>query len=131
MAYTNFITVRGSIGYSRPYSPVTIEKNTYRHAGFIISHLRAFYTKLFTLVDIKDMQDEEGKWFRAANDVAMYLPMMEMCHKRLAYIPEVSYMYNSNTGLNNHRVKLKEQKGNERKVKAKRAYKELAELLTE
>lgn len=31
-------------------------------------------------------------------------------------------MYNSNTGFNNHRVKLSEQKGNERKVKAKKPY---------
>ena len=50
VAYSNFITVRGSIGYSRPYSDIVIEKNTFRKAGFVISHLRAFYAKLLTLV---------------------------------------------------------------------------------
>jgi hypothetical protein len=38
--------------------------------------LRAFYTKLFTMIDEKDLKDDNGKWFRAANDVAMYMPMM-------------------------------------------------------
>lgn len=46
-----------------------------------------------------------------------------MTHQKMEYIPEICYMYNSNTGLNNHRVKLQEQKGNERKIKAKAPYK--------
>ena len=61
----------------------------------------------------------------------MYLPILEMSHKRVTYVPEVSYMYNSNTGLNNHRVKLREQKGNERKIKTKTAYEEVTSLFTE
>ena len=109
----------------------TIDKNSFRRSAFVISHLRAFYTKLFTLIDEKDLQDEEGNWFRAGNDVAMYLPILEMSHRRVAYIPEISYMYNSNTGLNNHKVKLREQKGNEIIVKSKSPYLELDELFTE
>ena len=88
----------------------------------MISHLRAFYTKLFTLIKEEDLKDEDGHWFRASNDVAMYLPILEMAHRRVNYIPEISYMYNCNTGLNNHRVRRKEQKGNERKIKTKPAY---------
>lgn len=73
----------------------------------MISHLRVFYTKLFTLIEEKDLKSDNGNWFRAANDVAMFFPMMEMSHKRVMYVPELCYMYNSNTGLNNHKVKLK------------------------
>lgn len=40
-------------------------------------------------------------------------------------------MYNSNTGLNNHRIKLHEQKRNEKKVKTKAPYATLDELFTE
>ena len=54
-----------------------------------------------------------------------------MSHTRVTYVPEVCYMYNSNTGLNNHRTKLKEQKGNERKIKTKPAYEGLDTLFTE
>ena len=53
-----------------------------------------------------------------------------MSHQKVLYVPEISYMYNSNTGLNNHRTKLREQKGNERKIKTKKAYKGLNELFT-
>lgn len=84
-----------------------IENNSFRKAGFVISHLRSFYTKLLTLVKDQDLKDDEGNWFRAANDVAMYIPILEMTHKRLIYVAEISYLYNSNTGLNNHRIKLK------------------------
>ena len=48
--YTNFLTPRGGIGYSREYSAPIKKANNYRHAGFVFSHLRAFYTRLFRLV---------------------------------------------------------------------------------
>lgn len=50
LIYTNFITTRGTMGYSRPFPAYIIEKGQFRRTGFSISHLRAFYTKLFTLV---------------------------------------------------------------------------------
>ncbi len=50
--------------------------NSFRKAGFVISHLRSFYTKLLTLVKEEDFHDEQGNWFRAANDVAMYIPIL-------------------------------------------------------
>lgn len=55
----------------------------------------------------------------------MYMPILEMVQKRHAYVPEICYLYNSNTGLNNHRVKLKEQKANDRKIKKKAHYQAL------
>lgn len=61
----------------------------------------------------------------------MYMPILEQTHKKVNYVPEISYMYNSNTGLNNHKVKLKQQKGNEKKVKQKPSYTALEELFTE
>ncbi len=112
VAYTNFISIRGSVGYSRPYSQTVVERNAFRKSGFVISHLRVFYTKLLALVKEDDLKDEDKHWFRAANDVAMYMPILEMTHRRVIYCPELSYLYNSNTGLNNHKSKLKEQKGN-------------------
>ncbi len=48
--YTNFLTPRGGIGYSRDYSLTIKRDNNYRHAGFVMSHLRAYYTRLFRLV---------------------------------------------------------------------------------
>lgn len=87
LVYSNFLTVRGSLGYSRAYSEYVIKGQKFRKAPFTISHLRVFYTKLLTLINKKDLKDEKGNWFRAANDVAMYIPIMEIVHTRMAYIP--------------------------------------------
>lgn len=87
LVYTNFITMNGGMGYSRPYAPYIIQQGQFRKAGFVISHLRAFYTKLFTLISEKDLKDEEGNWFRAANDVAMYMPILEMARQKFSYVP--------------------------------------------
>lgn len=48
--WTNFLTPRGTIGYSRDYLPAQKNMNAYRKAGFVMSHLRAYYTKLFRLI---------------------------------------------------------------------------------
>jgi len=45
--YTNFLNIRGSVGYSRPFPAGTIKGNKYRTYPFVTSHLRAFYTQLF------------------------------------------------------------------------------------
>lgn len=107
LVYSNFITTRGSIGFSRPYHHYVISSNGYRKGAFTTSHLRVFYTKLLTLVQEKDLKNDNLEWFRAANDVAMYIPIMQLCHTRILYLPQISYLYNSNTGLNNHKNKYK------------------------
>jgi hypothetical protein len=48
--YSNFIYSDGKLGVSKPYQTKVIETNTFRRAEFVISHLRAFYTKLFTFI---------------------------------------------------------------------------------
>ena len=58
--YTNFLNIRGSIGYSRPFPAATIKNNKYRAYPFVTSHLRAFYTQLFRNIRDKDLKDNEG-----------------------------------------------------------------------
>jgi hypothetical protein len=61
-----------------PFTRSVIHSSGFRRTPFSISHLRVFYTKLLTLVKEQDVRDENGEWYRAANDVAMYLPILEM-----------------------------------------------------
>ena len=56
--WTNFLSPKGSIGYSREYSVAHKKTNNYRKAGFVMSHLRAYYTKLFRLVKEEDLKNE-------------------------------------------------------------------------
>lgn len=52
-----------------------------------MSHLRAYYTKLFLNINEEDLQDENGHFFTSANDMAISIPVMEQAHTRVAYIP--------------------------------------------
>lgn len=105
--YTNFLSIRRIPGYSRAYPATTIKNNDYRHFSFMTSHLRAFYTQLFRNIQEKDLKDDDGNYLRAANDVAICIPILEQAHRRVIYIPELTYFYNSMTGLNNHKIRLK------------------------
>lgn len=128
--YSNFLGSSGNIGYSRAFPAYTIEDNSYRKYPFVTSHLRAYYTQLFRNIKEEDLKDENGDYFRAANDVATCIPILEQSHKRVLYLPELAYLYNSNTGLNNHIVRLSEQKGNDRKIRKKPSYSELTTLMS-
>ena len=123
--YSNFLTIRGGVGYSRPYPAKTQLMNTYRKYPFVTSHLRAFYTQLFLNIKDEDLQDAQGNYLRAANDVAICIPILEMSHQKVKYIPELTYLYNSNTGQNNHKLRLKEQKLNDKMLRKKNKYEEI------
>lgn len=58
--YTNFLSMAGKAGYSRPFPRRIIEQNSYRKYPFVTSHLRAFYTKLFLNIRDFDLQDDQG-----------------------------------------------------------------------
>ena len=105
-----------------------ISNNQFRRVYFGISHLRVFYAKLLLQVKDEDLRDEKGEYYRAANDVAIYMPMMEMAAERQTYVKELTYLYNSKTGLNNHSEKKDEQKQNDKKIRMKEPYARLAEL---
>jgi hypothetical protein len=45
--------------------------------------------------------------FHAANDVAIFMPILEMASENILYLPEINYYYNANTGHNNHIEKKK------------------------
>jgi glycosyltransferase involved in cell wall biosynthesis len=74
--YSNFLTIRGSVGYSRPFPQSTITNNKYRSYPFVTSHLRAFYTQLFVNINETDLQDDTGNYLKAANDVAICIPIL-------------------------------------------------------
>jgi hypothetical protein len=53
---------------------------------------------------------------------------LEQAHERVGYLPELVYYYNSNTGLNNHLVRAKEQAMNEKYIRGKPSYPRLEKL---
>ena len=53
-----------------------VEENSYRSYHFVTSHLRAFYSQLLRNVRDGDLRDERGRYFMAATDVAVCLPVL-------------------------------------------------------
>jgi hypothetical protein len=45
------------------------------------------------LLNIKeeDFKDELGAYLKAANDVAICIPILEQSHERVGYLPELTY----------------------------------------
>lgn len=51
-----------------------------------------------------------------------------MAHRHAGYLPELCYYYNMYTGLNNHKVRLREQKANDKLIRKKPRYEALKSL---
>jgi hypothetical protein len=85
--YTNYLPKDGYVGYSQEIPADIIRDNKYRDYKYCTSHLRAYYTQLFRNIKDADLQDSEGKFLRAANDVAIIFPIMEQAQDRVGYVP--------------------------------------------
>jgi hypothetical protein len=117
IVYSNFFTAEGKLGYSKPIPDRVMEANEYRKYPFVTSHLRTVYTQLLREIREEYLHDKEGEHFIAAGDVAFMLSCLEMAHKRVLYIPELTYMYNDKTGLNVNQRKMLQQRRNEHFVR--------------
>jgi glycosyltransferase involved in cell wall biosynthesis len=80
----------------------------FRSTGWTSSHLRTFKTFLLKMVDVNDLQDSTGSFWKSAGDVAIFSPMMEMSgEERIKYISDVNYVYNMETPLNDCKVDVR------------------------
>ncbi len=60
---------------------------------FVTSHLFSFRARLFDTLRPRDLQDDEGRWFRAACDLAIAWPVLEQTIRR-KFVDQVLYVYN-------------------------------------
>lgn len=81
------------------------------------SHLRTFYAGLFKRVKLQDLI-ENGKFLSVAWDLAIMLPMMEMAREHAYFTPDVFYVYNYETPLNDAKIRLMEQERVEKYVRS-------------
>jgi glycosyltransferase involved in cell wall biosynthesis len=65
-----------------------------RKQSWCFSQLRSFKGYLFNLLDNNTFLDRNGHYFRAAGDLALYMPMAELVGpEKIHYIPERLYHY--------------------------------------
>jgi len=86
-------------GNCRPVPPAAIDQQRSREIPFVFSHLRTF--KFFLWKQIRDasLRDAQGRYFRAAWDLAIMYPFLEMAGHSIKYIHDILYVYNCESPL--------------------------------
>ncbi len=95
----------GHPGFAREVPRDILEKGTIRHYDWVTTHLRTFYAGLFQKIKVEDLL-LNGAFFPMAGDLAFMWPLIEMAGVHSCFIPDVLYMYNVVTPLNDHKVNL-------------------------
>lgn len=93
----------GKEGWAAQVSQEIIEQNTFRNRNWTTTALRTFYAGLFQKIKIDDLL-HEGEFFPMAGDLAYMWPILEMAGKHSRFIPDVLYVYNIVTPINDGKV---------------------------
>ena len=100
----------GSFKYSngaQGFSTAPTSFNNIRKQGFTLSHLRTWKSWLWKKIEQSDLKDSEGNYWSVAGDLAFMFPMFEMSgEKHYRHIPLITYIYNENNPLNDHKVNM-------------------------
>ena len=92
-----------------------------------VSHLRTYYAWLFKSIKKGDLM-HHGTFFDVAEDVATMTPMLEMARGHIKFIPEVLYIYNQQTPLNDFKLKFEQQNAVTQYIRSLQPYKPLQNL---
>ncbi|MCX5922353.1 MAG: glycosyltransferase family 2 protein [Candidatus Dependentiae bacterium] len=111
----------GGIGGGRQVPEEIINNNAIRRAPWYTTHLRTFYAWLFKRINKEDLM-YDGKFFEVTWDQAFMFPMVEMAAQHAHHIPEVLYIYNQATPLNDFKVRLRLQLQMEKVIRSKERY---------
>jgi glycosyltransferase involved in cell wall biosynthesis len=116
----------GRLGQALPFPDEVRQARSYRKyngpVGF--GQLRTFRHKLWSRVDEEDLIDPEtGKPWEMAWDVAMMLPMLEMCGPgAIVCMKKVLYTYNDMNPLSDFRTDGRKQLELEGRIRARPSY---------
>ncbi len=126
MTYGSYIEypslIRGSFSAKIPHH--IIQQQSYRKNKWMSSHLRTFRYKLWKNIDKKDFINENtNKFIKAAWDLAIVFPMLEMSGHRAHYIEDILYMYNRTNPLNEDKINHDLQLSEENLIRSREVYK--------
>jgi len=113
----------GTIGVEpSEYPRGVVENNSFRRDKWRASHLRTFKTKLFKHIDLEDLKNEKGEYYKTAYDQALMLPLLELAGSRSEYIDKVLHVYNRENPLNVDKVKQHLQFQTAQEIRSKKPY---------
>lgn len=122
--YGNYVSKQSSV--CRPLDDTPF-RQFFKKVGWAWSHLRTFRANLIPYLKEEDMKDSSGNWFSSAPDVAIFLPILELCGKnRVAFINEDLVYYRiHNNNEHSSESKLKDQIRCALELQNKKSYQEL------
>ena len=131
MTYGSYVVyptnIRGKFSKKIPTS--TVQQGSYRKNQWMSSHLRTFRYGLWKKIKKEDLINENtGKFIKAASDLAFVFPMLEMCATKALYVEDILYVYNRQNPLNEDKVDHNIQLGEERYIRSKAKYKKVNKL---
>jgi len=122
------------LGYCAPIPDEWVEKKMYRKKWWKPGQLRTFRAWLFKQLPLKDLIVEgpfsQGLFFPANADLAVYYPMMEMAGTHFKFIPEVIYIRNVKTPLNDFKANKEIQIQGSKILRGKPVYPTLTQPLS-
>ncbi len=106
VVYTQYKHNTGQIGHCAQIEDTA----NYRNKGYwCSSHFRTAKASLIKKINKEDLM-YQGDYFKVAGDLAWMYCLVEMAsNEHTIFYDKVCYLYNNNTGLNDHTLHLKEQ----------------------
>ncbi len=99
---------------AQEYPPEVKKNGTYRNYNFNwkmpYTHLRTFSRQLLDNIDYSVFKDENGNWFKAGGDNAVFYNLIEAAKPdSIVCVPEVVYHYNDANPNNDYKINSEEQ----------------------
>jgi glycosyltransferase involved in cell wall biosynthesis len=130
MTYGSYINLSNKqVGkFSSQVPSHVVENNLYRQAPWCTSHLRSYKFGLLNKVQKADIIDQNGDYYKAAGDLALMFPLLEMSRERAHFVNDVLYIWNDLNELNEHKDKRQLQISCEQLIRSLEKYKRLEKL---
>ena len=104
------------------YPEEVIDNNSFRDDTWRASHLRTFKTSVFRHLDLDDLRNKDGKFYKTAYDQALMLPLLEIAGTKSYFIDKIMHVYNRANPLNVDKTKQMLQYQTAQTIRAKSKY---------
>ena len=130
MTYGSYINLSNKqVGkFSSPVSQQVIDNNSYRSAPWCTSHLRSYKLGLLQKIKKSDIMDKNGDYFKAAGDLGLMFPLLEMSGNKAHFVKDILYIWNDLNELNEHKDKRELQLQYEQYIRSLSKYNRLENL---
>ena len=99
-----------------------IENNSFRNYEWCASHIRTFKYHLWQNINLEDLFDTTGEFYKMAGDLAHMFPLLELAGNKSKYISDILYVYNKSNPLNDYKINNPYQVSLEKEIRNGKKY---------